>query len=209
MHPWAQRQDNERIDAQGERRARSTSAESELSDLELIGRLTGTARVDGAIAELFRRHLAAARRAAASVAGCRTADDVASEVFAAMVLAVQRGRGPVDGGVRAYLCGSARRLARRHRDRELPGSDHTAHLVAADQVERAVLDWVVDVDVFPGWTELPSRSRQILWWSAVCGLSAREIGDRTGLRPNTVTVIGARARTQLRQQRPFPDRAAS
>jgi DNA-directed RNA polymerase specialized sigma24 family protein len=100
--------------------------------------------------------------------------------------------------VRPYLCSSARRLARRTARPELVGFDPARHGGTSDG-DHPAFDGIVDVELLPGWTALPARAQRIVWWSAVCGMSPHEIATRTGLRPNTVVVIGSRARAALRE----------
>jgi RNA polymerase sigma factor (sigma-70 family) len=170
-----------------------------LSDARLVEAVASGVECDRAIAELWRRHIGAAVGAARLTLGCTSAEDVAADVFWSMIRAVRAGAGPLDGGVRPYLCRSARRLARRSARPELVRFDPARHDAGHDG-EPPVLAHAVDAELVPGWSELSIRARRIVWWSVVCGMSPHEIGTRTGLRPNTVAVIGSRARAALRER---------
>lgn len=151
-----------------------------------------------AYAELWRRHYSAAVTVARPIAKA-DAEDVASEAFAAVWRQFEKGQGP-EQHFRAYLFTSVRNLAYRYGSREMAVPD--------DEIE-AVPDHTVDLDsIFDDeavkretrsvFMRLPERYREVLWMLDVDELTVAEAAERLDMPPNTVTVLGKRAREALR-----------
>lgn len=164
-------------------------------DAELIDRVReGDA---AASAELWRRHAPAARSVARAWSSL-DADDLVSEAFLRTLDALARGGGP-DGAFRPYLFTSVRNVAsswgrRGSRERPLDG-DVAALEDGPEERALAALDRDLGVRAFRA---LPARWREVLWYTAVEGMSPAEAAPLLGLRPNGVAALGHRAREGLR-----------
>jgi RNA polymerase sigma factor (sigma-70 family) len=156
-----------------------------------------------AYGELFERHAGAARRLARSlVGGEHDAEDVISEVFAAILVTLRRGNGPTDS-FGPYLFTSirhecARMSRRRGFDRPLP-LDGT--VTPDDQPLRELVDpydSLVEGDaVTAAFAALPRRYQTVLWESEVCGRSHMEIAKAHGTNAACVATLALRARRAL------------
>ncbi|KQQ22618.1 hypothetical protein ASF48_05405 [Rathayibacter sp. Leaf299] len=164
-------------------------------DAELIDRVReGDA---AASAELWRRHAPAARSVARAWSTL-DADDLVSEAFLRTLDALARGGGP-DGAFRPYLFTSVRNVASswgRRGARERPLEDDVATPEDGPE-ERALAALDRDLGV-RAFRALPARWREVLWYTAVEGMSPAEAAPLLGLRPNGVAALGHRAREGLR-----------
>jgi RNA polymerase sigma factor (sigma-70 family) len=151
---------------------------------------------------LYTRHVDSARRLArALLRNPVDADDVVSEVFASVLTAIQRQKGPRDGFA-AYLMASVRNecyRAQRRRGRHTPVPEPT-DVLAAPQSR-------FEPDPFAHWDEadvlqralrtLPSQFRELLWRTEVEGESHQEIAEDIGTTPQAVAAQAMRARRAL------------
>ena len=177
--------------------ARSQSM-SELSDDELLAEVRAGDR--DAYGSLYERHAPSARRyARALLANRPDADDAVGEVFARLLQAIERGRGP-DHTFAAYVFASVRhecvrierRRSREALDRAPPHPvdargatvDHAAGVAEAAVVRAA-------------FASLPGEMRDILRLTEVDQLPQREIATRLAEDPGTVATRAMRARRAL------------
>lgn len=167
-----------------------------LSDVELLE----CAR-DGdqaALAELYVRHRAVARRVAFTACRQGDPDDLVNEAFEKVFAAVRRQAGPTDA-FRAYLFVTIRRLAARQssRNRDEPHDEVPEPVAAAadagdlDPSEREMITWA--------FSTLPDRWQAVLWHTAVEGHHPRDIASALGMSSNAVSALAYRAREKLRQ----------
>ncbi|GAA2514843.1 sigma-70 family RNA polymerase sigma factor [Pilimelia columellifera] len=154
-----------------------------------------------AYGKLYRRHLAAARRAALSLARDRAeADDLVAETFVRVLAALRRGHGP-DRSLLPYLLTTLRHL-------RITRAGAEARLVLTDDLTRyehgepfqdptvAALDRSYAARAFG---KLPERWRTVLWHTEVRGERPTDIAEQLGLTPNGVSVLAHRARERLRE----------
>jgi RNA polymerase sigma factor (sigma-70 family) len=154
-----------------------------------------------AFGRLYRRHVAAARRLAATLAEDRgAAEDLVSEAFAKVLAVLQRGGGP-DAAFRAYLHTALRNAfyTIRRRDRRLEFTDDLTRyevVVVLPDPAIAELERRYAVRAF---ARLPERWRIVLWHTAVEGATPAQLAPRLGLTPGGVAALAFRARARLRQ----------
>jgi RNA polymerase sigma factor (sigma-70 family) len=143
-------------------------------------------------AELYQQHAPAARRLAFILAP-DVADDLVSEAFTRVLSAVERGQDPA--AFRPYLMAAVRNLARRRETRLVlvaevaPPPAPSAESVALDADETAV--------VRAAYAALPSRYRAVLWQTEVEGHTPAQLATVSGMTPNGVAALAARAREAL------------
>ncbi|QAY70251.1 sigma-70 family RNA polymerase sigma factor [Xylanimonas protaetiae] len=152
---------------------------------------------DDASAELWYRHSAAGRRAAAQITRRYDADDLVQEAFARILAAIARGAGP-DGAFRPYLYATIRNVAatwgRAHVERD--SIDAVAQVADPDSVfDAAVLDRSIAARAF---SSLRPEVREILWYTEVEGMSSGDAGRYLGLGPGAAATMASRARDRLR-----------
>ncbi|MFF4907989.1 sigma-70 family RNA polymerase sigma factor [Streptomyces sp. NPDC001260] len=183
------------------------------SDADLIERMR--AGDDSAYEALYRRHADAVRRYARTC--CRdghTADDLTAEVFARMLQAVRRGRGP-EHAVRAYLLTSVRRVAAdwtKSARREQLVDDFAVFAAQAarssEVADHDTLDLGADVRALheaeqsmamQAFRSLPERWQAVLWHTEVEDESPSEVATLFGLDANGTRVLASRAREGLKQ----------
>lgn len=168
-----------------------------VSDAELLDRVrNGDARAFG---ELWARHAGPALSVARSFTGL-DAEDIVSESFERLLVAVQNGKGP-RGAFRPYLITTVRNVGRRQYNREparvdadfelmVDGRSPSGEQIAvADQHHRAVGD---------AFAALPDRWKEALWYSEVDGMQPREISGLLGMSANAVSALLIRAKRGLR-----------
>ncbi|GAB7003098.1 hypothetical protein JCM18899A_05690 [Nocardioides sp. AN3] len=154
-----------------------------------------------AYAELFDRHVEAARRYAVGLVGDDIrADDLVADAFTKVMVRLDAGAGPTSN-FRAYLFTTIR--------------NSMLDSVRRDGRERAVGDLQAEADLFPVESEsetfvetsvvmqalktLPARWREALWRSEVLKESQEELAAHFGIKPNAAAVLCYRAREGLRQ----------
>jgi RNA polymerase sigma factor (sigma-70 family) len=156
-----------------------------------------------AYAELYERHLDAARRYARTrLSNAEDADDVVADVFASVLSTIEGGKGPVDGFVPYLISCVRRQCARvnRHGRRECVDdveADHRLETRGAAAMPDA-LALVDDADVVrDAYETLPPRFRDVLWRTEIAGRSHEEIAREVGSTPRAIAVLAARARQAL------------
>ncbi|CAM9969134.1 unnamed protein product, partial [Phaeothamnion confervicola] len=168
-----------------------------MSDAQLI---TSSRHGDGdAFAELYRRHVDAARSAARALARSKAdVDDIVSEAFSRVLRVMQGGAGP-DVSFRPYVLTTVRNVfydrARRRREDpsdQLGDSVNVTGLEFADSAEDRGF-------VGAAFASLPERWQLVLWHTEVEGRSVSEVAPLLGLAPNAVAALAYRAREGLRQ----------
>ncbi|HEX2699185.1 MAG TPA: sigma-70 family RNA polymerase sigma factor [Acidimicrobiales bacterium] len=159
-----------------------------------------------AFAELYRRHLAKARRAArAVVANADDTADAVSDAFANVFRVVRSGRFPEGAGFEAYLVTAARRAAIdqvRRASRTVPG-DGLAH-AEAPSTDARPSERVVAVEsaalVARAFLGLATHLRAVLYLTEIEGLAMRDAAAVLGVTPNACAQRAVRARARLRQR---------
>jgi RNA polymerase sigma factor (sigma-70 family) len=153
---------------------------------------------DPPFALLFAEHYPAARNAARALVPADVADDIAADAFVRVMAAIINGGGP-EGDFRPYLLAAVRNRARDHlarSRREIPVARpeprHAApapaeHVVRAEERE---MTW-------RAFSSLPPRHRAVLWQTAVEGRRPAELAALSGMSPNAVARLAARARLGL------------
>jgi RNA polymerase sigma factor (sigma-70 family) len=151
---------------------------------------------------LYERYVdSAGRLARALLRNPADADDVVSEVFASVLTAIQRHKGPRDG-FGAYLMASVRNecyRAQRRRGRHTPVPEPTDVLAAPEsRLEPDPFARRDEADVLQrALRSLPSQLREVLWRTEVEGESHQEIAEDIGTTPQAVAAQAMRARRAL------------
>ncbi|GGM56889.1 hypothetical protein GCM10012275_29990 [Longimycelium tulufanense] len=154
-----------------------------------------------AFADLYHRHVRAARRLAAQLCfSGEDPEDVVAEAFAKVFALLTAGAGP-DANFRGYLLVTVRNtIHERHRrsQREVYLDDLEsvagAHGVT-DETGRCVERWLA-LDAF---NRLSPRWRTVLWYTEIEGRSPAETAAVFGMTANAVSALAYRAREKLRQ----------
>ena len=171
-----------------------------LSDAVLIERVRSGDR-DG-YALLYERHGPTARRFARSLVRTDAdADDVVAEVFARVLMALERGKGPV-GTFAPYLMSSVRHESYRVNRRGRRESTDRFESVDGDGGESAAhhdpYDRVDEADVLRvAFASLPAHQREVLWRTEVDEVSPGELADGNESTPHAVAMSAMRARRAL------------
>lgn len=174
--------------------ARRAAVAASLGDEELLG--LARAGAPDALAELYLRYGALARRYASGLVPAHEVDDLVSESFAKMLQALRGGRGPADNPGR-YLMVVVRTTASSFRQRE--GRSRPAEgLVRAVELI-AVDDPPTDETLAAALGSLRPRWRQIVWWTTVDGWTPVQLGRQLGLSPSAAAALSYRARRALRE----------
>ncbi|WP_084074279.1 sigma-70 family RNA polymerase sigma factor [Demequina sp. NBRC 110052] len=173
------------------------------SDPELIAGVR--AGDSAAFGVLYERHVAAARKVAATYTNASSdIDDVVSESFSRVLRALQRGDGP-DLAFRAYLFTIVRRTGMdlinkgiRTKPRDDMGEFESAmgYEAASDEPALEGFEQGMVADAFKS---LPERWQAVLWYTEVEKKSPRDIAPLLGLSANGVAALAYRAREALRQ----------
>ncbi|MEU6840491.1 sigma-70 family RNA polymerase sigma factor [Streptomyces sp. NPDC046716] len=156
-----------------------------------------------ALAELYRRHRAAALARARRFAGDHSAEDLVSEAFLRTVRAVRGGSGPT-GSWRPYLLTVVRNTAAeytRAARTEVPLADFqtwSESLPDAVEPEAVVLRTEETRLLIRSFRSLPERWQSVLWQRLVNERSTADVAHSLGLTPNGVTSLLARAQEGLR-----------
>jgi RNA polymerase sigma-70 factor, ECF subfamily len=150
---------------------------------------------------VYERHAGQIYRFCLSQTGnATTAEDVASDTFAAALAAYERVR-PEEAGLRPWLFRIARNQAVDHRrrlGRARRFLDRQGHQVAPELVEDAALLRAELREVVAAMSRLPRRDRQLLGLRLAAGLSFAEIGTVTGMQEAAARVATHRALKRLR-----------
>lgn len=166
-----------------------------LDDEVLLAR--ARARDPDAFAELYRRHEPMLRRFARSLvtASPDLAGDLVADAFANLWRLLRQGRGPSDHAIR-YLMVSVRNGAVTLHRRSMRADQLVQRLGRHPELDVSVI--LRDDQLTSAFRGLPERWRQVLWWTEVEGLSAAEVGARTGLSADAARALAYRARRALR-----------
>ena len=148
---------------------------------------------------LWGLHAPAARRFARTLTKRFDADDLVSDAYLKILLALQNGKGP-SGAFRPYLFVTIRNTAvswaKRDREGPLDDAESIPDPRETDASVLAALDRNLTTQAF---LSLPDRWQEILWLTEVVGLSSQEVGARLDMPPNSVSALAYRAREGLRQ----------
>jgi RNA polymerase sigma factor (sigma-70 family) len=177
-------------------RTQPSCDEDDGGDDELLRRLRGGD--EDAFGELFCRHYGGARRYATRLLRRHDrvddADDVASDAFRKVLVAIRNGNGPVDG-FRKYLYVTVRAMTVTHLLR-LRGERVVDSFVDHDHdAADATLDGLIALNAFH---RLPRRWQQVLWATKVLTMTPTEFGATIGLEGNAAAKLSLRARDALR-----------
>ena len=155
-----------------------------------------------AIAELYRRHFKTTVRSAGRYAThTHSAEDLASEAFTRMLLALRQGSGPTTN-IPGYLATAARNVAfQHHRRRVHPAAPAVlepaeleryaaVHLSALDEVLAHEASQTID-QVLAG---LQPRWRHVLTLSALDGLRGEQVAQQLDISVAAVRALRYRAR---------------
>jgi RNA polymerase sigma factor (sigma-70 family) len=158
-----------------------------------------------AFSTLFHRHAAAAHRVALAYSPVPSdADDIVSEAFERVLIALQKGRGP-DHAFRAYLFTVVRRTGGeciRRAKQVRPYEDMAEHDKAfgfSDSSGESTLHEFERSTIADAFRSLPERWQMILWYTEIEKMTPAEVAPRLGLTPNGAASLGYRAREALRQ----------
>ncbi|MEO5901803.1 MAG: sigma-70 family RNA polymerase sigma factor, partial [Ilumatobacteraceae bacterium] len=146
-----------------------------------------------AFAELYRRHLAAAKSTARRMTRSRDdVEDVVAEAFTGVLNALRNGRGPTDN-FRAYLLACVRNGC--YVRRRPPLAIDTDELEAASPPALEDPEKYVEADtVARAFASLSPRWQRTLWLTEVEQRPAAEVGERMQLAPNATAALSRRAR---------------
>jgi trimeric autotransporter adhesin len=147
---------------------------------------------------LYAEHRAAARRAALSLVPYDAADDIVAEAFTRVLAARQAGGGP-SGAFRPYLLAAVRNLARdylaeRRRTASAPVDPRAVAVPGAGELANRNEERRMVAKAF---ASLPARWRAVLWQTEVEERSPAELACASGMSPNAVSQLAARARVGL------------
>lgn len=170
-----------------------------ISDEDLVARVRAGDRE--AYGVLWQRHSAAALSVARQYQGVADPDDILQEAAKTVFSSILRGGGPF-GAFRPYLKQSVRNAAvsisRRKKEAPIGGLDdiaeQSAHMTYDDNDN--ALERMITVRAFKA---LPARWQEVLWYTCVEGMPAREAASRLGLSANATAALAKRAREGLRR----------
>jgi RNA polymerase sigma factor (sigma-70 family) len=171
-----------------------------LDDRELVR--GGASGIEGAFAELYRRHAPAAHHVARGVvANPDDAADAVGDAFARVFGTIARTR-RADLDFRPYLLAATRNAAIDHvrrAGRLAPAGDLAdADLVSAGAgPSETLVAGESSQLVARAFSDLPDRWQSVLWLTEVEGVPAREAAGVLGLSPNNVSQLAVRARARL------------
>ncbi|GLZ14011.1 hypothetical protein Acsp04_42460 [Actinomadura sp. NBRC 104425] len=173
-------------------------AATEASDAALISRIR--AGDMSAYAQLYERHLAAARTLARHLIGADAAEDVVQDAFAKVLDVLRRGGGP-RSGFRPYLLTAVRRTVydRYRGERRLQSTDQIEMYDTGVPFVDPALEGLERSMIARAFRSLPERWQTVLWHTEVEGAKPAEVAPLLGLTPNGVAALAYRAREGLRQ----------
>ena len=172
----------------------------ELDDLSDADLLTRAREGDtDAYGVIFKRHWQAGRAMAMSITGRFEPDDLASEAFARILKAVEKGKGPTSG-FRSYLATTVRNVAIDwSRRTTTPNIDDPDALEDWSYSELTTLDKIERETMAKAFYALPDSWQEVLWYTEVEDMAPREVAPLLGLTANAVSALASRAREGLRQ----------
>lgn len=151
---------------------------------------------ESATATLYTRYHASALRAARGIAGHGVAEDLVSEAFTKVLVAILHGAGPKIA-FRPYLVATIRNLyvdGIRRSAREFLVDDPDVLDNAEPDAAEAFVEHTVMMDAL---ATLPPRWREILWRTAVVGEPLGVAAAKMGLNPNAAAALNFRTRGGL------------
>ena len=153
---------------------------------------------DQVFAELYREHLPAARRTALALVPAHAADDIVAEAFTRVLARRAAGGGP-DCTFRPYLLAAVRNIARdwlaeRGRCAPVPPDPRACRVPGAGELAARAEEAAMTRRAF---SSLPPRWRAVLWQTEVEGRTPAELARASGMSPNAVAQLAARARFGL------------
>ncbi len=178
----------------------STAPDGDLDGLD-DGLLVARTRAgdSAAFAVLWRRYADMATRVARRFTSSVDPDDLVAEAFTRVYLAIRNGGGP-SNGFRPYLLTTLRNTARTwgSRSHEVP-TDRIDDLAASGNSDPILVGLANRELLRNTFAALPSRWKQVLWWSEVEGRTPAEIASLTDLSENAASALCYRAREGMRQ----------
>ena len=171
--------------------------DDDILDVDLAERVRKGDR-DAAV-ELWTRHYHAVLLGARRVTWqSRDAEEIASDAFSGMLLALSTGAGPRTS-VRAYLMTSVRNLAASRARRPSSGEVITDDIAMFDHGIPDSSSRMSELElVRVAFADLPQRWQIVLWRTAVDKDSNIEVGQAMGLSANGVAALAKRARRGFR-----------
>ena len=150
-----------------------------------------------AFASLYQRHHPALGRYARSLVPTSPdlAGDLVADAFANLWRLLCQSRGPTDHAIR-YLMVSVRNGAMTLHRRTARADQVVQRLGRVRPMDSALV--LADDQLVAVFRSLPDRWRNVLWWTEVEGLTAAEVGARTGLSADAARALSYRARRALR-----------
>lgn len=169
----------------------------DLDDAALIARVR--AGDSSAYARLWEAHAAAARRFAGGLTRRFDPDDLVSEAYTRIFVALQAGKGPT-GPFRPYLYVTIRNTAASWARQDREGGLEDAESVPDPRATDAAILAAMDEDLtLRAFRSLPERWQQVLWLTEVEAVAPQVIATQMGIRANAVAALSYRAREGLRQ----------
>ena len=136
---------------------------------------------------------------AAAVTARFEPDDLASEAFARILKAVEKGNGPT-AGFRSYLATTVRNVAIEWaRRKSSPNIDEPDAIEDWSYSELTTLDKFDRETVAKAFYALPDSWQEVLWYTQVEGMAPRDVAPLLGITSNAVSAMTVRAREGLRQ----------
>lgn len=170
---------------------------TEPSDDQIISAVRGGDIGDFAL--LWRRHVAAARRAARAISPSVDPDDLVSEAFASILRVTKAGGGPSDA-FRPYLLATLRNTAARwSRGAGMLSIEVVSELELAPEGNDPIERISERSSVAAVFGTLSARHRTLLWYLDVEGMKPRELAPLMGITPNAVSALALRARDSFRR----------
>lgn len=169
------------------------------ADADLI--LAARSGDDAAYAQLYARHVGAARAAARSLIRSRAdAEDLVSEAFTRVLRALRNGGGP-ELAFRPYLLTSVRNAFydRTRKEARVDVTDEVPEDLDAVLVARAAMAGEDKELIARAFANLPERWQTVLWHTEVEGRPPAEVAPMLGIAPNAVAALAYRAREGLRE----------
>lgn len=169
------------------------------ADADLI--LAARSGDDAAYAQLYARHVGAARAAARSLIRSRAdAEDLVSEAFTRVLRALRNGGGP-ELAFRPYLLTSVRNAFydRTRKEARVEVTDEVPEDLDAVLVARAAMAGEDKELIAKAFANLPERWQTVLWHTEVEGRPPAEVAPMLGIAPNAVAALAYRAREGLRE----------
>jgi RNA polymerase sigma factor (sigma-70 family) len=168
----------------------------ELSDAELVRATRDGSR--RAYAALWARHAPGATSYARTLS-VSDADDVVSEAFMKVYIAIKAGGGPEDD-FRYYLRSSVRNtyVSMVRARRTAPAGDAIEEVIGDDGAEAATVTRFDGSVTARAFLSLPTRWQEVLWYTEVEGLSREHTASLLGMNANAVSALAFRAREALR-----------